>query len=97
MPAFWYTAVLNILDYPTGSIPSGYKVKAEDLEEEYGSILISRYNDPKYPNDNMVRVARETLKGSAGLPLNIQVSTLPFHEEECLGIMKVIDEVLNKK
>jgi hypothetical protein len=34
MPAFWYTAVLNILDYPTGSIPSGYKVTTEDLTEE---------------------------------------------------------------
>lgn len=39
---------------------------------------------------------RKAAAGSEGLPLAVQVITLPFQEEKCLGIMKVIENVWQK-
>ena len=84
----FYTAVINALDYPAGVIPNVVKVQKEHLNE--------RYDDPTYPNDEIVRKARETLEGSEGIPIGIQVVTMKGTEEQCLGIMKQFDTIIHK-
>lgn len=38
---------------------------------------------------------RKAAANSEGLPTSVQVVTLPFEEEKCLGIMKIIENVLH--
>jgi len=45
----------------------------------------------KCGNDEVTKAANESLKGSEGIPLGIQVSTKSNEEEKCLGIMSRID------
>jgi Asp-tRNA(Asn)/Glu-tRNA(Gln) amidotransferase A subunit family amidase len=80
--------VANLLDYCAAVIPVT-KVTKEDLLEEY--------NDITYPNDHFVKETRKSLQGTEGLPVAIQVCTRPFQEEQCLGIAKVVDDILNKE
>ena len=87
IPMTTYSAFINALDYPSGNIPNVVKVTHEHLEEPY--------NDPKYPDDETVMKARETLEGSAGLPMSIQVITMRGNEEKCLGIMKQVDKIIH--
>lgn len=35
---------------------------------------------------------RESMKGSQGLPVNVQVMSYPYHEEVCLKLMKDIED-----
>lgn len=37
---------------------------------------------------------RHHLKGTIGLPVNVQIVSYPFQEEMCLRIMKEVDEVM---
>lgn len=88
MPAFIYTAMINVMDYPAGIIPDVVKVTHSHLEEEY--------TDCDYGNDQMVKSTKECLEGSVGLGMAIQVVTMTGEEEKCLGIMKSIDRILKK-
>ena len=88
MMAFIYTAMFNALDHPAGIIPNVVKITKEHLKHEY--------THPDHPEDAMVIATRECLKGSEGLGMSIQVTTLPGEEEKCLGIMKKIDDLLKR-
>lgn len=96
----FYTAVLNILDYPAGVIPNVVRVTEEHLK--------TPYNDDKYQDDDLVVKAREWLRGSdscktcnwnensRGMPIGIQVVTMVGEEEKCLGVMKQIDKIIHQ-
>jgi len=32
------------------------------------------------------------MKGTAGLPIGVQIATLPFEDEKCLSLMKQLDD-----
>ena len=76
-PLFW-----NLMNFPTGVLPIT-KVRSE--ETQYTN------QDRKHKGDKYDLLAGECLKGSAGLPVGIQLSTLPFEDEKCLAIMKEIE------
>ena len=95
----FYTAAINACDYPAGVIPNVVRVTKEHLKVPY--------DDPKYPNDDIVKKSRETLEGSdkwtncdcsqdnQGMPICIQVITMRGEEEKCLGIMKQVDKIIH--
>jgi fatty acid amide hydrolase len=80
--------IANFLDSPACVIPVT-KVSKDDFLEEY--------NDINYPNDHFVKCARNHLEGSEGLPVSVQVCTMEYEEEKCLGISKLIDDALKNK
>jgi len=69
----------NILEVPAGNVP--YTVVRSD-EEEYQDAF----------NDEITKNAKKLCEGSAGLPIGVQVSGLPFHDENVLRVMKEIEE-----
>lgn len=36
---------------------------------------------------------RQAAANSIGLPLAVQIATLPYKEEQCLGVMKVVEKL----
>ena len=52
------------------------------------------YDDPINGVDAFTKVARECLKGSVGMPMGIQISTLPFQEEEAIGVLKRVAKLV---
>ena len=43
---------------------------------------------PRAQRDYIARAAAKMMKGSAGLPVGVQVAFLPFQDEMCLHVMK---------
>ena len=78
-----YNAVFSLLDKVTSAVPVTFVRKGEEA-----------YVDPVNGNDTFVKKARECMEGCVGLPVGIQVTTLPFQEEENIGIMKLLEELL---
>lgn len=64
--AAMYTFVYNSMDLPTGAFPV---TTIKEDEQNYVDT---------HPNDLMTKVCKEALTDSKGMPLGIQVSTLPF-------------------
>lgn len=79
------SAIANLVDYPSTVIPVT-KVTKEDLEEVY--------NDLAYSEDHFVKETRKALEGTEGLPVAIQVCTRSFQDERCLGIAKLVDDII---
>jgi len=76
-----YTFLYNILDMPTGVLPIS-KVQANE----------QHYHDKSYPEtETLNQQANLCMQGSAGLPLGVQVSGLPYEDEKCFGIMKYME------
>ena len=71
------------MDTVTSAVPVTFVRKGEEA-----------YQDPVHGEDTFVKKARECLEGSHGLPVGIQVSTLPFQEEENIGVLKVLEKLL---
>ncbi|KJH52262.1 hypothetical protein DICVIV_01590 [Dictyocaulus viviparus] len=83
-----YTALFNMLDFPAGVVPIG-KVTVKDDEDVI--------NESSYPvgYNIALRMIRDASSKSAGLPLSVQVVTLPFQEEKCLYLMKEVEKIWN--
>ena len=80
------TALYNMLDYPVGIVPTG-KVTEEDDNE--------LADETKWPTDyNFIyKIMRKAAANSKGMPLSVQIVTLPYQEEECLGVMKIVEKL----
>jgi len=80
-----YTMLWNLINFPTGVVPIT-KVKAEE----------TNYNDPdrKHQGDQFDKLAKCCLRNAEGLPVGIQISTLPFEEEKCLAVMKQVEDII---
>lgn len=80
-----YANFWNIVNFPTGAMPIT-KVRKDETE----------YKEPlrKHQGDYFDKLARRSLIDAEGLPVGIQISTLPFEEEKCLAIMKEIEDVV---
>jgi fatty acid amide hydrolase len=79
-PSFCYTTLFNVLDWPTGTIPITTVTK-----EEEGIYDASKYND------SYDRACKRAMEQSVGLPIGVQVASLPFKDELVLRIMKEIE------
>ena len=73
-----YTRLFNVLDYPCGVLPI---TVVQDTEQAY-----------PYNADTIDRGMKETMAAAVGLPVGVQVATLPGQEEKCLSIMREIEE-----
>lgn len=80
--ACMYTFVFNSMDLPTGQFP----VSTVKEDEQY-------YESKENPNELITKTCRKALENSKGMPLGIQVSTLPYEDEKCLTIMKHFQEL----
>ncbi|XGW06268.1 hypothetical protein V3C99_016519 [Haemonchus contortus] len=83
-----YTGLYNLLDFPAGAVPAG-KVTSEDDQD----LL----DESKYPVGYNValRYIRDSSINSVGLPLSVQVVTLPYEEEKCLRVMSEVERLWN--
>ncbi|KAK6746773.1 hypothetical protein RB195_000188 [Necator americanus] len=81
-----YTGLFNLLDFPAGAVPAG-NVNAQDDED--------LMNEEKYPvgYNIVLKTIRDAASRSVGLPLSVQVVTLPYEEEKCLRLMKKVEKV----
>jgi Asp-tRNA(Asn)/Glu-tRNA(Gln) amidotransferase A subunit family amidase len=67
-----------------GSVPVRH---AEPGEESYEG----------YKDDRYTKIIRESLVGTAGLPIGVQVCSLRYQEEKCLRVMKEIQRLVEYK
>lgn len=84
MIAACYTRIYNYLNLPAGSLPVTRVKEGEDIyDEKTGS-----------KQEELERRTREDMKGTVGMPINIQVTTLPNEDEKCVAIMKLIERLI---
>lgn len=79
-----YAYILNVLDIPTGVVPVTVVKEGED---SYPKELTKHH-------DMIHRKIQENMKGTVGLPVGVQVSTMPWQEEKCVNIMLQLEEEL---
>lgn len=93
----------NILDYPSGTVPVKL-VQHEDLKdveaEQAGFIPLrkqysERSADSERPADRLNEFIRLAQLDSTGLPVGVQVSTLPNKDELCLHVMDIVERAMN--
>ena len=77
-----YVYIWNVLAMPSCSLP--VTVVRED-EQHYESIY----------DDDFTTAINNTIKDSVGLPVGIQVISMPFSEEKILGLCKKIEGNFN--
>ncbi len=73
-----YTALYNVLGWPAGVVPVT-RVRADEESDRFPT------------KDPMDRTARETERGSAGLPIGVQVVARPWREDLVLAVMGEIE------
>ena len=77
-----YLIIFNVLDFPAGAVPI---TKVRENEQFYEG-----------PPDKVTEVIKQMMNESEGLPIGVQVATLPFEEEKCLRVMKEIQDSIPK-
>uniref|UniRef100_A0A915PZZ0 Amidase domain-containing protein n=1 Tax=Setaria digitata TaxID=48799 RepID=A0A915PZZ0_9BILA len=80
------TGLFNMLDFPAGIVPTG-KVSSKD-----DKLLADEASWPT-GNDLALKILRNAARNSAGLPVAVQIVTLPLREEQCLSVMKEVEKV----
>jgi len=76
-----YTILFNVLHMPAGCVPMTTVRAGEEVYEAH----ITKHKD------KLVQLSKQTMKGSEGLPIGVQVATLPFQDEKCLRVMKILE------
>ncbi len=51
-------------------------------------------HDGNQPNDYLSAEIKKTMPGSAGLPVSVQVASLPFREEIVIRVMREIEQAI---
>ena len=67
-----------VLRTPTAALPT-CRVQANECVYDSGEH-----------RDRLAALAAECMRGAAGLPMGVQVSTPPFEDERCLGIARQV-------
>ena len=80
-----YTFVWNNLNFPAGVLPVGTVQAGEEAYVE------------RTFRDGFSKVAVKACKGSAGLPVSVQVVAPPWCEELCLGAMHAVERSVGFK
>jgi len=73
-----FTVVFNSLEMPGVSIPIG---------------LVENTTIKPIYNDKTFNIIKDSVEGSKGLPVSVQVSAMTNNDEICLRLMKEIDEI----
>jgi len=74
-----YSMLINLLGLPSGTISTTRVAAGED-------------NSRPQSRDSVLRKARITDEGSIGLPVGVQVSSLPWREDVVLAVMAAIEK-----
>ncbi|XP_041447034.1 fatty acid amide hydrolase, gene 1 S homeolog isoform X2 [Xenopus laevis] len=85
---FCFTMLFNILNFPAGVLPVNI-VTPEDEEE------LKNYKG--YYNDLWDKDVIKGMEDGVGLPLAVQCVALPWQEEQCLRLMKEVENVTRGK
>ncbi|VDK75438.1 unnamed protein product, partial [Onchocerca ochengi] len=83
------TGLFNLLDFPAGVVPTG-TVNPDDDK------LLADEASWRAGNDLALKTLRKAARNSAGLPVAVQVVTLPLKEEKCLSVMKEVEKIWKK-
>mmetsp|Transcript_27475 Transcript_27475/g.20634 ORF Transcript_27475/g.20634 Transcript_27475/m.20634 type:complete len:115 (+) Transcript_27475:574-918(+) len=78
----YYFLIWNLLNYPAGVVP----ITEVTPEEEVG------YDDRF--NDIITNKLRQSMQGSAGMPIGLQVVAPKWEDEKCLAAMKILDDAV---
>ncbi|CAI4227726.1 unnamed protein product [Auanema sp. JU1783] len=80
------TGIFNLIDFPAGVVPTG-AVTSEDDD--------ALMNEKEFPvgYNFAQRIVREACTKTVGLPIGVQVVTLPFEEELCLRLMGEVEKL----
>ena len=70
----------SVLRYPSGVIPLGQVLPSE----QYYSSSVS---------DSITARANAAMQGTAGLPVAVQVVSLPYQDEKALGVLKLLEDL----
>jgi len=84
--AFSYTFLANMLKWPAGVIPV---TTVREHEQHY-----KFENLPENQKDCIANFAADTMKESAGLPVSVAVMTPGYQDENCLRVMKEIEQII---
>jgi len=71
----------NCANLPAGVLPVTKVQEGEDVYTSEDSIH----------KDTMFKKCQDAIQGSVGMPVNVQVLTLPWEDEKCLAVMKAIE------
>lgn len=107
------TGLYNMLDFPSAVVPTGFVTKEDDdkLNDEsqwpvgtlikrtsfISALIFFTYDELTTGGNIALKVMREAANKSAGLPLAVQIVALPFHEEDCLAVMEIVEELWEKR
>jgi Asp-tRNAAsn/Glu-tRNAGln amidotransferase A subunit and related amidases len=80
--ALSYTFIYNILNLPTGAVPVTVVKNGEDC---YPKEICKE-------NDSYYRWEVKNMQGSVGMPIGVQISTLPYEDEKCVNVMRQLEE-----
>jgi len=87
------TMLYNMLDFPAGVVSVTKVTKGDEDEME-------NYPNPesagRFFQNPVNKMMRKAMENSEGLPVGVQVITLPYQEELCLKVMKDIESGLRK-
>lgn len=77
-----YLWLANIANAPAGVVPVTKVLSGEDVYTQEDTV----YND-----DLLFKLSQESMNGTVGLPIGVQVMTLPWQDEKCLRVMRIIE------
>ena len=79
-----YNFLWNILHYPCGVVPvTRVREDEQRFEDEH--------------NDHWTKLLNKTARGSAGMPIGLQVVGHSFEDEKVLGVMQAIENKIEYK
>ena len=77
-----YAFAMSVLDLPSGVLPVTVVKEGEDVYTKEMGIH----------NDMLYKALLKSMKGTVGLPIGVQISTLPWEDEKCIGVMLQLEE-----
>jgi len=81
---FGYTMLGSVIGCPAGTIPITQVKKEEQFfKDEHLDMFTKKFN--------------KVLQQSDGMPIAVQVMTLPYEDEKCLAIMKILESQVRFK
>ncbi|UJR21485.1 hypothetical protein I4U23_024569 [Adineta vaga] len=81
-----YTFLFNILHLPAGVVPTTVVRDDEQYYEESGNLH----------NDMISKMAKDVCRGSAGLPIGVQLVGWPNDDERVLCVMNELESTIDK-
>jgi len=84
-PTCYGTGIFNLLDVPAATLPVT-RVTVDDLATMAVECPSSVWRDPL-----QYGMHRATMEGSLGMPVSVQLVAMPFREETCVELMRIVE------